>query len=88
MAVDRVFTAEEQELTGAILTGMFSQSAATANALDDMRLAEIERWKKRYSMLYRSMEKVAERTDSNTAYDALARFSFEAGLAEQGKETH
>lgn len=88
MAEDRMITAEEQEFTGAILTGMFNQSAATANALDDMRLAEIERWKERFTLLYNSMEKVAQRTDSNTAYDALSRFSYEAELAEKGKEAY
>ena len=88
MAEDRVITAEEQELTGALLSGMFRASADTANQLDDMRLAEIEDWKKRFATLYRSMEEVAERTDSMTAYAALDRFGYDMDLALRGKEEY
>ena len=86
MAEDRVFTAEEQEFTGAVLTGMFRQSADMSNRLDEMRLAEIADWKKRFEMLYRSMEKVAARTDSATAYGALDRFSYDMEQALMGKQ--
>lgn len=86
MAEDRMITAEEQELTGAILSGMFRQSADMSNRLDETRLVEIAEWKKRYSMLYNSMRKVAERTDSATAYAALERFSYYMELATEGKQ--
>lgn len=88
MAEDRVFTAEEQEFTGAVLTGLFRQSADISNRLDEMRLAEIADWKKRFAMLYRSMEKVADRTDSATAYGALNRFSYDMEAAQKGPSEH
>lgn len=75
------FTREDMEFAGQIVSSMAKDAANTANALDDMRLREIAYWKNLFAMLFRSMEKVAERTDSRTAFDALERFGYNYGTA-------
>ena len=75
------FTREDMEFAGQIMSNMSQDASSMANALDNQRLREIEAWKKKFSMLYHSMKKVAERTDSRTAFDALERFDFDYGMA-------
>ena len=79
---------EDMEFFGAVVTAMSSQAAATSAQLDEVRLQQIGGWKKRFATLYRSMEEVAERTDSKAAHDALDRFSFDmhAALLDESEE--
>lgn len=75
------YTDEDMKFAGQIVSAMSAQSAGISASLDDMRLREIADWKMRFAMLYRSMEKVADRTDSRTAFAALDRFGHDYGKA-------
>ena len=73
---DLKYTDEDMQFAGQLVSAMSAQSAGVANALDNARLREIEAWKDDFRMLYNSMRKVADRTDSRTAFDALDRFGY------------
>lgn len=64
------------KLMVSIMGKMNSDAQWTANQLEAIKDAQIKELQQDYVMLYHALEKVAARTDSATAYDALNRFGW------------
>ena len=73
---DREFR-EAMPLLGSIIEANARGLQWTNDQLLASKEAQLRQLQKSFVKLYHSMEKVAERTDSATAYDALNRFDYE-----------
>lgn len=72
-------------LLAAIFTKMATDSASTNNAIEENLRGQIAEWQRSFRLLYNSMKKVYDRTDSATARHALEWFEYEYELADNAK---